>query len=140
MTVTANPSFTSWVQNASRSLDRAMGRVDLSRSETGITYVRFNCDENGKPQNIKTVASSERKPNLDRVGRQTVGKIRTLYPLFNGARPNQLIEAAVIVADNQYDLEKMLAEARERAAQRNSRWAQSGLPSPVVSLAVAGGF
>jgi hypothetical protein len=140
MTVTANRSIDSWVQDASRSLDSALDRVDLSRSETGITYVRFNCDEEGTPQNVATVRMGGSKPNLARAGRNAVRKIRTLHPLFEGARPNQLVEAAIVVADDQDQLDRLLAEVNERARQQNARWAASGTANPVVSLAAAGGF
>ena len=140
MTVTANSQFTDWVQNASRTLDAAFDNVDLSHSETGITYVRFNTDENGKPQNIATVSTGERKPYLARVGREVVGNIRAMPPMFKGARPNQQIEAAIIVAGNHAHLQKLLAKANERARQQNARWAASGAPNAVVALGVVGGF
>lgn len=140
MTVTANSQFTEWAQNASRTLDSAFERVNLSRSETGITYVRFNTDANGTPQNIATVSTKERKPNLERVGRKVISNIRAMPPLFKGARPNQLIEAAIIVAKDQDQLESLTAKANQRARQQNARWAASGAPNAVVSLAVVGGF
>jgi hypothetical protein len=138
MVVTANPSFTSWVQNASRSLDYAMMRVDLARSESGVTYVRFNCDPNGKPQNITTMSSAVRHPVLDRVGRQVIKRVRTLHPMFDGARPGQLVEAAIIVADDQAQLDRLRAAVTERAVTQNNRWAERGEATPVVLLAVAG--
>lgn len=140
MTVTANPSFNDWVQNASRTLDSAFDRVNLSRSETGITYVRFNADPNGKPQNITTVSTGERKPNLERVARKVVGNIRTLPPMFVGAKPNQLVEAAIIVASDQDQLDTLLAKANDRARKQNARWAARGVPNPVVTLSVVSGF
>lgn len=140
MIVTANSSFNSWVQNASRSLDHAMKRVDVAHSETGVTYVRFNCDPNGKPQNISTVASGVQHPFLDRVGRQVIKRIRTLHPMFDGARPNQLVEAAIIVAEDQAELDRLRAAVNERATRQNSRWAARGEANPVVQLAVAGGY
>jgi hypothetical protein len=138
MTVTANPSFNAWVDNASHSLDRALDRVDLSNSETGIVYVQFNCDENGKPQNITTLNGG--MPNLARAGRQAVRSIRTLHPMFDGAKPNQLVEAAIVVAGDQEELESMLSEVNERAIERNSRLAARGMQNSIVSLAVIAGF
>lgn len=140
MTVTANPSFTTWIETATRTLDSAFDKVNLSHSETGVTYVRFNTDENGMPQNIATVSSGERKPNLQRVGRKAVGNIRTLGPLFDGAKPNMLVEAAIIVADDQDQLDGLLAKVNERARRQNDRAAASGVPNPVVALAVVSGF
>jgi hypothetical protein len=138
MTVTANPSFNAWVDDASRSLDQALDRVNMARSETGITYVQFTCDESGKPQNIRTVGGG--RPFLARAGREAVRSIRTLHPMFEGAKPNQLVEAAIIVAANQEQLDSMLAKVKERAIDRNSKLAARGLPNSVVSLAVVAGF
>lgn len=140
MVVTASPSMTNWVETASRSLNSALARVDISRSETGITYVQFNCDESGKPKNIRTVRSQGYDSGLARVGRRTIGRIRSLHPMFAGARPNQLIEAAIIVADDQRQYDRLIAEASRHAREQNALWAARGLPNPVVSLAIAGGL
>ena len=98
MVVTGSPSLPSWIENASRAVDSALERVNIARSETGVTYVRFTCDETGKPQNITTVRTGMHAPNLDRVGRQTISKIKSLHPMFDGAQPNQLVEAAIVIA------------------------------------------
>lgn len=140
LTVTANPSFSAWIDAATRTLGVAFEKVNLSRSETGITYVRFNTDENGKPENIATVTSGERKPNLQRIGRKAIGNIRTLHPLYDGAKPNMLVEAAIVVADDQDQLDGLLAKVHERARLQNARVAASGVVNPVVSLAVVSGF
>jgi hypothetical protein len=139
MTVTANPSFASWAETSSRTLGEAFDRVDLSRSEAGITYVRFTCDEDGRPQNITTVPSREGKPNLARVGRKAIANIHAL-PMFAGARPDQVIEAAIIVADGQDQMDRMLAKVNDRARQQNAQWAARGTVNPVVALAAVGGF
>lgn len=140
MVVTGSPSFPNWLENTSRSVNSALDRVDISRSETGITYVQFNCDAEGKPQNITTVRSGRYSPNLDRVGRRAVARIKTLHPMFVGAQPNQVVEAAIIIAEDQRHLNSLLAKVSERARERNAQWAARGLPNPVVSLAIAGGF
>lgn len=140
MTVTANTSVDVWVQNASRTLDQALKRTDLARSETGVTYVQFNTDADGKPRNITTVDTGKFQPNLDRVGRQAVKRMRSLQPTFEGARPNQLIEAAIVVADNQDELDNFRTAINDRAKAQNSRWAARGEANPVVSLAAIAGF
>lgn len=140
MVVTGGPSFPNWVENTSRSVSSALDRVDISRSETGITYVQFSCDEEGKPQNITTVRSGRYSPNLDRVGRRAVARIKTLHPMFVGAQPNQVVEAAIIIAEDKRHMDSLLAKVSEHARARNDLWAARGLPNPVVSLAIAGGF
>ena len=105
--VTANTSLNDWVASASESLGDSLDRMNVARSETGITYVRFTCSPDGTPQNIATVASSGYKPNLDRVGREAVRRVGSLHPLFAGAKPDQVFEAAIIVADDQRQLERM---------------------------------
>jgi hypothetical protein len=140
MVVTGSPSLPSWIENASRAVDSALERVDVSRSQTGVTYVRFNCDENGKPQNIKTVKNGRYNPTLEHVGRQTIRRIRTLHPMFVGAEKGQEVEAAIVVADNQRQLDHLLVEVNERAREQNAKWAARGLPNPIISLAVVGKF
>lgn len=140
MVVTGNPSLPSWVESTSRSVDSALERVNISRSETGVTYVRFTCDEAGKPQNITTVRTGMHAPNLDRVGRQTISKIKSLHPMFDGAQPNQLVEAAIVIADDQREIDRLLTEVKTRAREQNAKWAARGVPNPVVSLAIVSGF
>jgi hypothetical protein len=140
MVVTGNPSLSSWVEAASRDVDSALERVDISRSETGITYVRFTCDEEGRPQNISTVKTRGYAPNLDRVGRQTISRIKTLHPMFDGAQSNQPVEAAIVIAEDQRQLDRLLAEVKDRARKQNAEWAARGAPNPVVSLAIVSGF
>ena len=109
MTVTANPTFSEWVSKISESLDRAMSTANLSRTEAGITYVRFTRGEDGRPQNISTMKAGPSQPNLDRVGRTVVRRIGTLPPMFRGARQNLTIEAAIIVARDADELHQLRA-------------------------------
>ena len=140
MTVTANPSFSEWVSKASDSLDRAMSAANLSRSEAGVTYVRFNRGDDGRPQNIATVKAGPSQPNLDRVGRSVVRRIDALPPMFHGARQNLTIEAAIIVAKDEDDLDRLKAKVSQRAQRQNAQWAARSLPSPVVALGIVSGF
>lgn len=140
MTVTANPTFSEWVSKTSESLDRAMSTANLSRTEAGITYVRFTRGEDGRPQNISTMKAGPSQPNLDRVGRTVVRRIGTLPPMFRGARQNLTIEAAIIVARDADELHQLKGEVSMRAERQNARWAARNLPNPVVALGVASGF
>ncbi|MDZ4308777.1 hypothetical protein [Allopontixanthobacter sp.] len=140
MTVTANPSFANWVESTSRTIDSSLKKVNISRSEAGVTYVRFNCGEDGKPRNIATVHSGAFKPELARIGRRVVSRINSLHPLFEGAQPNQLYEAAIIIARDEEELESLSKKVNERVQRENARWAARGAPNPVVSLAIVSGF
>lgn len=138
ITVTARPSFSDWMASTSQILTDALKRTDLARAETGITYVRFTQDEAGKPQGVSTVKSGSFKPNLDRAGRAVARRMRALPPLFNGARPDTTIEAAIVVANDRHQLERLTAEVADRARRQNVTWAARQSANPVVLLAVVG--
>lgn len=140
MTVTAHTSLNEWVSSASERLGRSLDEIDLGQSETGITYVRFTCSADGKAQNIATVATSDYKPNLDRVGREAVQRMSSLHPLFAGVKEGQVFEAAVVVADDHRQLRRLNAEVAKRAQRVNSSWAARGTPGAVISLAAVSGL
>lgn len=64
----------------------------------------------------------------------------SLHPLFAGAKPDQVFEAAIIVADDQRQLERMADDVTRRAQQSNARWAARATPGSAISLAVFSGM
>ena len=137
MTVTGTaPKFDQWVVTTSRALDKQLARADISDVNSGITYVRFNCNEHGKPQNLATVSTRKYKSKLDRLGHRVVQNL-DLHPMFDGSNPNQIVEAAIIVANSERDRDRMLKQVNERAKKQNAKWAALNLPNPVISLALA---
>jgi hypothetical protein len=134
----SSPSVNQWVDRAGEALGNAIDGEMRSISyrgthATGITYVGFECSEDGTPINIKT--SERGGAAIDRLGRRVVERVN-LHPVFAGHKQGQKFEAAILVAKDYRDLERGEKMIQERARKSREEWAARGMPNPVVALSM----
>ncbi len=135
--VTANPELNEWVTSVNQELDRRLSRIDTSRAQPGVTYVRFTRREDGRTQDVELMEGGD--PQLNRVGRVAVHHLR-IPTMPVGSKAGQIYEAAIIVADSPEELKDMKEVVKTRMDQKNAYWARKGEANPVISLAVVSGF
>lgn len=112
----SGPTF---VAEVSKDLDRQLDRVRINplRNATGISKVRFQAGPDGKAANVKTYKGSG-STELDRVARKAVTQLTSLSPMPYGSERGQVIQANIIVASSEHQLDRLTRQlAREEAAR-----------------------
>jgi hypothetical protein len=137
MTVTgsAAPTLEQWSNDAGEaigeSIDRELRFAGMRGAATGITYVGFECSEDGTPINIRTTERGGRL--IDRTGLRVVERLN-LHPVFRGHKEGQQFEAAILIAKDNRDLVRGQRVINERVRKSRDAWAAKGIPNPVVAL------
>lgn len=120
LVVTSQRTVEALVADASRDLDRQLARSVRGQrfdGAQGLAIVRFECSEDGKPQEMSLVRKSGSR-SIDTAALQAVGRLSTLHPLPQSIARGQLFQANVIVADSQYRLEELQRTlARDESAR-----------------------
>ncbi|WP_324828617.1 TonB family protein [Qipengyuania zhejiangensis] len=110
---------TTFVQEVSNDLNQQLERIPMGPrfDSHGIVKIRFRSSEDGRPVDISTYQSSGRN-QLDAAARRAVRGLTSLAPLPRGANGANVIQANIIVAQSERQMENYTRRlAREEAAR-----------------------
>lgn len=121
-----------FVTEVSKDLDKQLNyiRFDPRSGNSGLTKVRFRADSDGKATSIKTYKGSG-NTEIDRVARKAVSRLTSLSPMPYGSGRQQVIQANIIVASSDRDLDRL---SRRLAREEAARMAQGPEEQQVLAL------
>jgi hypothetical protein len=112
-------SDAAFVKEVSQALDAQLDRVRFSprSSSTGIAKVRFVADEYGRPAKISLYERSG-SSDLDRAAKRAVSGLTNLSPLEYGAHDDRVIQANIVVASSEAQMERLMRKLQRDEAAR----------------------
>lgn len=126
-----------FVAEVSHDLDRALGQVRIPSWQLrgGITQVRFQVDDEGKSENV-TLYRRSGDPVADRVALKAVKRLNSMGPLPRGLTEDQVIQANIIMATGEPQMERLQKRLAREEAARIAEAGQSQSP-PVLALTLS---
>jgi len=129
-------SDATFVADVSQDLNEQLRHVrffDPRADATGIAKVRFQAGEDGRATNVELYQGSGRS-QVDRVAEQAVRRLSSLSPMPFGSEEGQIIQANIIVASSQPQLDRL---TRRLAREETARIASSPRERAVLALTLA---
>ena len=108
------------IEQVNADLDRQLNiasRRDRQLIGAGIAIVRFQCDENGKPDNVALFRRSGDRA-VDRTAMRAVSKLSTLHPLPASLEKDQLFQANIVLAQDYVTLDRLSKKLEREEAAR----------------------
>lgn len=117
--VVSPSSEAAFVAKVEADLDRQIQRMRFHglQEPTGATSVRFRVGEDGSPVEVSTYRRSGSIP-LDRQARRAVSRLTSLSALPSTASPGQVIQANIIMARSERQLEQLANKVAKDEARR----------------------
>ncbi len=105
---------------------------------TGVVRVKFNCSENGRPNNVAVIKGSGSRA-LDKAAVEAVQHVATLHPLPDGMGHDQPYQAVILFETDQNAYDRALARIRADAVKSNAWFKGPGVAaSQVGPIMIAG--
>ena len=119
-----------------QQLDRNLARYNIpfGARSTGVVRVRFTASENGEAENLRLVGNS-RSTHLDRAALWAVRRLTDITPDFTGSADGREIQANIIFADTERQVERMTRRVMREEAARMAEARERGEP-PVLALTI----
>ncbi|QKG70673.1 TonB family protein [Erythrobacter mangrovi] len=130
--VVSPPSSSSFVAMVSKDLDSQLARqrFDPRANVHGIAKVRFQVGKDGQAINVVTYEGSGNS-RLDAAARRAVHGLSSLAPAPAGVAEGQVVQANIIVADDQVELARL---TKRLIREETARIASSAQERAVLAL------
>lgn len=128
-------SDTTFVADVSQDLNAQLSRIrfDPREEANGIAKVRFQVGEDGRAANIEMYQRSGHT-QVDRAAQRAVRGLSSLSPLPFGSEDGQVIQANIIVASSQPQMDRL---TRKLVREETARIASSPRERAVLALTLA---